>query len=340
MTEVSLALQKAEAQYSQAELDSTLTLSQAREEIRTFEYALEERRLAKEQATYEAPTIRRQAEIDYEKAERTLAQAKVNYKTKTQQSIAKMREVGSDVERQRNQLNIVQSVMAAFTIRAPDAGMVIYAKEWNGRKKQVGSQVTPWEPTVATLPDLSEMQSVTYVNEIDVRKIAVGQTVRLSLDADPSKQLSGKVTGVANVGEQRPNADAKVFEVVVSVEGRDTTLLPGMTTSNAVETAVISNALFIPLEAMAVVDSVPIVYTRSGGKLVRQEIETGSMNDDEIVVRRGLAAGDRVLLVAPADAADLPLVRLEPGRPPAPDSLRGDTAQPAVRPAAGAGAQR
>jgi RND family efflux transporter MFP subunit len=340
MTEVSLALQKAEAQYSQAELDSTLTLSQAREEIRTFEYALEERRLAKEQATYEAPTIRRQAEIDYEKAERTLAQAKVNYKTKTQQSIAKMREVGSDVERQRNQLNIVQSVMAAFTIRAPDAGMVIYAKEWNGRKKQVGSQVTPWEPTVATLPDLSEMQSVTYVNEIDVRKIAVGQTVRLSLDADPSKQLTGKVTGVANVGEQRPNADAKVFEVVVSVEGRDTTLLPGMTTSNAVETAVISNALFIPLEAMAVVDSVPIVYTRSGGKLVRQEIETGSMNDDEIVVRRGLAAGDRVLLVAPADAADLPLVRLEPGRPPAPDSLRGDTAQPAVRTAAGAGAPR
>jgi RND family efflux transporter MFP subunit len=331
LTEVSLALQKAEAQYSQAQLDSTLALSQAREEIRTFEYALEERRLAKEQATYEAPTIRRQAEIDYEKAQRTLAQAKENYKTKTQQSIAKMREVGSDVERQRNQLGIVQSVMQGFTIRAPGAGMVIYAKEWNGRKKQVGSQVTPWEPTVATLPDLTEMESVTYVNEIDVRKIAVGQPVRLSLDADPGKQLVGKVTGVANVGEQRPNADAKVFEVVVSVEGRDTTLLPGMTTSNAVETAVIPDALSIPLEAMAVVDSIPIVYTRSGGRIVRQEIETGAMNDNEIVVRRGLASGDRVLLVAPPNAAELPLVRLEGGRAPSPDSLGGDTARPAVR---------
>jgi hypothetical protein len=166
----------------------------------------------------------------------------------------------------------------------------------------------------------------------------VGQIVRLSLDADPTKQLTGKVTGVANVGEQRPNADAKVFEVVVSVEGRDTTLLPGMTTSNGVETAVISDALFIPLEAMAVVDSIPIVYTRSGGKLVRQEIETGAMNDNEIVVRRGLAAGDHVLLVAPPDAADLPLARLEGGRAPSPDSLQGDTARPAVRTAAGAGA--
>jgi RND family efflux transporter MFP subunit len=331
LTEVSLALQKAEALYSQAQLDSTLALSQAREEIRTLEYALEERRLAKEQATYEAPTIRRQAEIDLEKAQRTFEQAKENYKTRTQQSIAKMREVGSDVERQRNHLGVVQNVMEGFTIRAPAAGMVIYAKEWNGRKKQVGSQVTPWEPAVATLPDLSEMESITYVNEIDVRKIAVGQAVRLSLDADPSKRLTGKVKSVANVGEQRPNADAKVFEVVVAVEGRDTTLLPGMTTSNGVEIAAIPNAIFIPLEAMAVVDSVPIVYTRSGGRLVRQEIETGAMNENEIVVRRGLAAGDRVLLVAPSGAASLPLIRLEPGKTPDPDAIQGDTAQPAVR---------
>lgn len=340
LTEVSLALQKAEAQYSQAQLDSTLTLSQAREEIRTLEYALEERRLANEQATYEAPTIRRQAEIDLEKAGRAFEQAKVNYKTKTQQAIAKMREVGSDVERQRNQLGIVQSVMNGFTIRAPGEGMVIYAKEWNGRKKQVGSQVTPWEPTVATLPDLSEMESVTYVNEIDVRKIAVGQLVRLSLDADPNKQLKGKVTGVANVGEQRPNADAKVFEVVVAVEGRDTTLLPGMTTSNAVEIAVIPEAMYIPLEAMTVSDSVPIVYTRNGGKLVRQEIETGAMNDNEIVVQRGLAAGTEVLLVAPPDAASLPLLRLDPPGRGTPGLVPGDTVQPAVRTAASADSTR
>ena len=335
LTEVSLALQKAEALYSQAQLDSTLALAQAREEIRTLDYALEERRLAKEQATYEAPTIRRQAEIDLEKAQRALEQAKTNYETKKQQSIAKMREVGSDVERQRNQLGIVQSVMEAFTIRAPAAGMVIYAKEWNGRKKQVGSSVSPWEPTVATLPDLSEMESITYVNEIDVRKIAVGQSVKLSLDADPSKQLVGKVRSVANVGEQRPNADAKVFEVVIAVQGRDTTLLPGMTTSNAVEIAAIPDALSIPLEAMSVVDSMPIVYRRDGGRLVRQEIETGAMNDNQIVVRRGLAAGDRVLLVAPTDATDLPLIRLEPGSTPSPDDIKGDTAQPAVRTAHG-----
>ncbi|HEX5579969.1 MAG TPA: hypothetical protein VFX39_00235, partial [Gemmatimonadaceae bacterium] len=99
VSEVQLALQKAEAQYEQAQLDSTLSLSKAREELRTMEYALEERRIAREQAAFEAPSIQRQAEIDYEKAERALAQAKVDYVTKQQQSVAKMSEVGADLAR-------------------------------------------------------------------------------------------------------------------------------------------------------------------------------------------------------------------------------------------------
>ena len=315
--DVTLALQKAEAQYTQAQLDSTLTLSKAREELRTLEFALEERKLAREQATYEAPTIRRQAEIDYEKAERALAQAKKDYVTKRQQAIARMSEVGAETQRQRSLLATVQGVLAAFTIRAPAPGMVIYVKEWNGRKKTAGAQITPWDPTVATLPDLDEMESVTYVNEIDVRKVAVGQPVRITLDSDPDKQLTGRVASVANVGEQRPNADAKVFEVKITVEQADTTLRPGMTTANAIMTSNVAEALFIPLEAVTNDSSLAYVYKRSGGRVVRQQVETGAMNDNEVVVRRGLAKGDEVLLAPPADARSLETKRLP------------DTAQPA-----------
>lgn len=125
LAEVTLALQKAEAQYEQAMLDSTLTLSTARENIRTMELQLEEKRLAREQAVYEAPTVRRQAEIEHERAERALAQARSDYDTKTEQARAKMREVGADLQRQRNLLKVVQDVMAGFTIRAPAPGMVM-----------------------------------------------------------------------------------------------------------------------------------------------------------------------------------------------------------------------
>src|SRR6266478_1948783 len=279
LDETRLALTKAEAQYEQAMLDSTLTLSTARENIRTMELALEEKRLAKEQAVYEAPTVQRQAAIDYERADRALT-----------------------------------------------PGMVNYVKEWNGRKRTAGSQVNAWEPGVATLPDLTQMESVTYVNEIDVRKLAVGQPVTLTLDADPTKHLTGTVASVANVGEQRPNADAKVFEVKVTVQGSDTTLRPGMTTGNAIETLKLNVALFVPLEALGSAGGVPFVYRQDGGRIVKQEVITGPMNDDEVVIVRGLEENDRVLLTPPPDHDRIALTRLPAS---ARDSLPvagGDTA--------------
>jgi RND family efflux transporter MFP subunit len=327
LNEVMLALQKAEAQHEQAMLDSTLNLSKAREEIRTMDLGLEEKRLAKEQAVYEAPTVKRQAEIDYEKAQRALEQAKKDYVTKTEQAKAKMREVGADFQRQQNQLKVVQELMQNFSIRAPAAGMVIYQKEWNGKKRTVGSQVSGWDPTVATLPDLTQMESMTYVNEIDIRKIAIGQPVEISLDSDPTKKFPGKVTAVANVGEQRPNADAKVFEVKVELTQPDTTLRPGMTTSNEIETHKIKDVLFVPLEAVSSDSGVPIVFKRDGGRVVKQEVLTGAMSDDEVVVVGGLEEDDRVLLVPPADRETVRLVRL-PGtvaRPPV--AIPGDSAK-------------
>jgi RND family efflux transporter MFP subunit len=333
LSDVTLNLQKAQAQYTSAQLDSALNLATSREDIRTAEYTLEEKKLAKEQAQYEAPTIKRQAEIDYEKAQRAFDQSKVNYQTKLKQAIAKMAEVGADRDRQANQLKIIQDVMASFTVKAPTPGMVIYVREWSGKKKGVGSQWNPWDPTVATLPDLTQMESQTYVNEVDVRKVAVGQKVTIALDADPTKKLTGTVTAVANVGEQRPNQDSKVFEVKITVAQADTTLRPGMTTSNAIETASVEKVLSVPLEAVSSEAGLSFVYKRDGNHAIKQQIETGVMNDNEIVVKRGLQKGDKVLLVPPADKASLK-VELIPGlKPVPPAAVTGDTAKSVTLPA-------
>src|SRR5919202_4366871 len=310
LADVTLNLQKAVAQYTSAQLDSALNLGQAREDVRTAEYALEEKRLAKEQSQYEAPTIKRQAEIDYEKAERGLERAKANYQTKLKQAVAKMSEVGAERDQQANRLRIIQDVMNSFTVRAPAPGMVIYVREWNGYKKGVVSQWSPWDASVATLPDLTQMESFTYVNEVDVRKIAVGQKVQISLDADPTKKLSGTVTQVANVGEQRPNQDSKVFEVKISIAQADTTLRPGMTTSNAIETATIPGVLTVPLEAVTGDSTMSFVYKVDGRRVVKQQVITGAMSDNEIVIKRGLSRGDKVLLSVPTNAAALQVVRL------------------------------
>jgi len=178
------------------------------------------------------------------------------------------------------------------------------------------------------------MESVTYVNEIDVRKIAAGQPAVITLDADPSKRFSGTVSSVANVGEQRPSTDAKVFEVKVTLAQADTTLRPGMTTGNAIETLKVPDALFVPLEAVSNEDSVALVYRLSGTRATKQEVVTGAMNDDEVVVARGLAEGDRVLLTVPPGHEKLKLARLPAADAAKPASVTAGTTTPPPTPPA------
>ena len=96
----------------------------------------------------------------------------------------------------------------------------------------------------------------------------------------------------------------------IQVEQSDSTLRPGMTTGNVIETLKLDTALYVPLEALGSDSGVAYVYKQSGGRVLKQEVVTGAMNDDEVVIEQGLAEGDRVVLTPPSDQAKLKLVRL------------------------------
>jgi HlyD family secretion protein len=190
------------------------------------------------------------------------------------------------------------NVLKKFDVRAPASGMVIYKRDWDGTKRTAGTEINPWDLAVATLPDLSTMISMTYVNEIDISKIKPQQQVRVGVDAFPDKRFTGVVTEVANVGQQLPNTDAKVFEVKIELNENDTVLRPSMTTSNEIVTQVLDSVLFVPLEAVHANDSLTFVYTRSGEK---QIVVLGESNENHIIVEQGLHRGDKIYLSLPED---------------------------------------
>lgn len=300
-----LNLQQAQSQVTQVSLDSTLTLSQARDNLINLEYALEERQIAVEQSRYESPAVQRQAEIDLDKARRQLAQEKKNYVTKVKQAEAKMSEVEADLQEEQNEVNKIRALMQEFTVNAPAQGMVIYERKYDGTKVSVGSEISAWNPVVAELPDFSVMESVTYVNEVDVQKVQKNQPVEIGLDAIPDKSLTGKITSVANIGEQRPNADSKVYEVIVEIAESDSVLRPAMTTSNRIVVDRVPDALFVPLESIHVQDSSSFVFKRSGLSPVMQEVRLGLMNENEVIIEGGLLPDDVVYLSVPDDTTGI-----------------------------------
>ncbi|MCD6091706.1 MAG: efflux RND transporter periplasmic adaptor subunit [Bacteroidales bacterium] len=300
LDEIDANIEKFNTQITNSKLDSALTLRAARDNIINLHYSTEELALEVDNSKFEAPAIQRQAEINLEKAKRNYEQAVEGYLLRKEKEETTIQQIMIDLKKQSNIRKQTMSILREFTIKAPQQGMVIYAKTRRGEKIETGSMISPWSPVIAKLPDLTRMLVKTYVNEIDISKIKVGQKVEIGVDAFPGKELTGQVTHVANIGEELRNSSANVFEVTIIVDGLDETLRPAMTTKNVIVTEVLSDVIFIPLECLYVQDSTQYVYVKGSKRLV----ETGKSNDNSIVITKGIKADEELYLLPPEGASD------------------------------------
>ncbi len=303
-------LETAMNEYEDAKMDSNLNLSNYRDQIINAKEEVEEQQIILDESVYESPSVIRKAEMDLDKARRKLKQEESGYELKKRQAIAKVEREKIEMRQRQTRVNKLEEVYNSLVIAAPKSGMVIYGKDRTREKIKVGSTVSPYMPVIATLPDMSSMLSLTYVNEIDISKVKKGQGVILGIDAIPEKQMEGEVVSVANIGQPMPKSDAKVFEVKIRIFGDVSDLKPAMTTSNVIKTAILNDTTYIPAEAVFENDSLQFVYLKNG-KIVKQIVDLGDQNENYILVRKGVKGGDEILLTEPADAEELSFTGME-----------------------------
>ncbi|OFY63934.1 MAG: hypothetical protein A2V64_04750 [Bacteroidetes bacterium RBG_13_43_22] len=278
-------------------LDTALTLSNFRDQINNQIHTVEEAKITLRNSKYEPPTTIRQAEINYDKAQRVLEQLRRSYTLAEAQAEVKIRNIRTRINRFERRVKDYEEVLEGFVITAPSSGMIIYKKDRLGNKRKVGGNINPMDRVVATLPDLSSMLSKVYVSEIDISKVKSGLPVNITVDAFPDKSYIGSVFTVANIGEKLPNSDSKVFEVMIKIDGSDYSLRPSMTTNNKIVINVLENVTYIPNECIHTgVDSIPVVYTKNR---LKQVVVPGVSNDKEIVIEKGLEPGTVLYRVIP-----------------------------------------
>lgn len=294
-----LNLDAAQSKFTQQQLDTTLTLKQERNALKDLKFNMEETKLELKQSIYEPPATIKKLEINLIKLERDFQEKKENYHIKKKQANAKMIEVGTEVSKIKKELDDLLKLLESFTIYSDGDGMITYNRTWDGGKKKVGSSISPWDPTIASLPDLTKMESKTYANEVDIRRIKEGLPVKVGFDAFPDVVLDGVVTDVANVGEKKRGSDIKVFQVMIKLKGSDKNIRPGMTTSNRILTFERKDVLSVPLEAIFTNNSITYVYKKSGFSITKKEVKIGESNNDAVIVTEGLTASDIVYLNKP-----------------------------------------
>ncbi len=310
MGDAQTEIDKILTQLAQAKIDTAITLRGLRDELINLGFAKNEKLLELEQNKYEPQAVIQQKQIDLERNQRDFRQAEAKYELEKEKAVAKIAEINADLKQNKTKLERLVKLAGEFTISAPKDGMIIYAKTWQG-KVAAGSQVSSWNPVVAELPDLSEMMSKTYVNEVDVSNVEKGQDVTIQIDAFPDETYTGRVISVANIGEELREYDAKVFEVNIEMLGVDSILRPAMTTSNEIVTDILQDVIAIPLEALYS-DSLPYVFKEQAGRILKQEVITGSSNNDQVIIDFGLQENDNIYLSMPDNSKDMAFQPLDP----------------------------
>jgi HlyD family secretion protein len=165
---------------------------------------------------------------------------------------------------------------------------------------ELGEYSTPSPPGVPTPPAIDLIDdSCLYVkapmDEVDAPKIIAGQTVRISLDALPGKQLAGKVRRVAPyvsaVEKQARTVDIEVDFVQPENIGK---LLVGYSADVEIILDGRDKVLRIPTAAIQE-GGLVLLFNAESGKLEERKIKAGLANWEYTEVIEGLKAGDHIV---------------------------------------------
>lgn len=323
-----------QVEVARADLEKTratqkVEIAKLEADIKNQEANLRLAELTVERMAFEATIQKEEAQIEAHKAELGYQQAVEKLASQQVVNNAEVRKRQLEIERNERELDKARQELASTTIQAEKPGLVVYGKVWKGErpeKVRVGDEI--WGGVnVLSLPDLSQMQVKTYVNEVEVDKLDTGQVALIQLDALPGPTFHGRIKSIASLGrEKEGEKNVKVFDVVLSIEEQDARLKPGMTATaevivetipprpmaapDSVQTAASEVAaaaplpLYIPLDAVFEKDGRALVYCLVRGQPEERAVTLGQKNEDFVIVEHGLTPDDRVALRDPTQAVD------------------------------------
>ena len=291
-------LDKLHAQQKSDKSDAEIAYENAK---LSFELA----KLASDEMKFESESKQRESQLELKKAELAFKQADENLKGKTEVRKSELASLDLKIAQITNALSRATLDLERLTVRAPSSGLIVYNRNWNtGKKIGKGDQLWGGQP-VMQLPDLSHMQAVLEVNEVDVSKVKPNQAAEVTLDAFPDKKFKGVIKSVASIGNAKEsNPSVKVFEVLVDLEGADSILRPGMTVAARIMVSKVDNVVSVPIESVFDDAGKPVVYVENGSSFEKRSVTLGTKNDNFVIVSKGLKEGEKVSLVDPNKSAE------------------------------------
>lgn len=275
---------------------------------------------------YEFPKEAEKMLSFYEEALLSLIRTKREKLALMSQVYAKYRSVKRRYELELKKREHLEEQLASCVIRATQPGLVAYggadgdyyaARYYEGIS--AGATLKTGQPII-TIPDMSKLGVEVKIHESSIKKIELGQKVFITAESVPDKTLVGRIAKVAVLPDSnasRYNPSLKVYPATVEIEGTHEFLKPGMSAKVEIIVDELEDVAYAPVQSVFVENDKHFVFVRIPGGYERRAVEIGAHNNDFIELRKGLSAGDEVLLKMPDD--------YEPAEPDGSRIVRGES---------------
>ncbi len=229
------------------------------------------------QGLAEAEAVHRHREVLYQRAEKLLAK----------KSITEQQFLDAVTERDvaTAQLESARLALEKSRVTAPWPGTVAV------RRVEVGDYVVPGQPVVELL-DLRRLKARAPAPASDVPYLRRGLAAEVRLDVFPDEVFGGEITCLA--AELDPAA--RTLDVDVEIPNPDGRLRPGMYARLEMPRRTLEAAVLVPLAAVVELEEEQVVYVVEEGRATRRPVELGALLGDEVVITRGLEAGEQLIV--------------------------------------------
>ena len=238
-------------------------------------------------------------QLDYEAVQQDLENVLARGGTQEKQ-VAQL-----ELDNARIQLQLMEDTLQKSRVDAPVTGVVLPPRksEQDGQRLVTGGEVQQGG-LLLTIGDLDGLSVMGEVDEVDVAKVRLGQSVAIRGDAFPEAELQGTITHVSSqAGQQEQGGKSlPMFEVRAAIENltpdqRQQVRL-GMSAHLEVVIYDKPDSLLVPLSAVLTRNDKTWLHVRDKqtGAVQQIEVEPGVTTLDEVEIVRGLAAGDEVVL--------------------------------------------
>lgn len=213
-----------------------------------------------------------------------------------------------DIKHKKEGIDRRRESLSQVEIASPVGGIIRFYRDYSWSSKtwhplSVGKRIRGRD-MVATVVDPAQLSIRIMLHESDFPKVHTGQPVKAFLTAYPNEELTGTVTSVSEVGQDRddlsplylqsPPIGQSLFLARVTLDTVDTRAMPGMTAHLQIQTAPPAEKLIIPHSAL-LGDAPPYqVIRRREGNVETIDVKGFFGPEGRFEVTHGLEPGDSV----------------------------------------------